>query len=77
MSDLVLAVVVRLQMLHVEAIVGRTHSTEVEGVTDLETDPVIESSQAIGNECIINVGRRFTLKKLLRVLLTIILTPSI
>lgn len=36
MPNLVFAVVIRLQMLHVETIVRRTDSTEVESMTDLE-----------------------------------------
>lgn len=39
--DLVLAVIIRLQMLHVESIVRRTNSTEVESMTDLEANTYI------------------------------------
>lgn len=39
--DLVLAVIVRLQMLHVESIVRRANSTEVESMTDLEANTCI------------------------------------
>ncbi len=41
MLDLVLAVIIRLQMLHVESIVRRTDSTEVESMTDLEANTYI------------------------------------
>lgn len=35
-THLVLAVIIRLQMLHVKSIVGRTDSTQVQSMTDLE-----------------------------------------
>lgn len=38
MFDLVLAVIIRLQMLHVKSIVGRTDSTQVQSMTDLEAN---------------------------------------
>lgn len=41
---LVLAVVVRLQVLHVEPVVRRTDSTEVKRVTDLEEDLFVKST---------------------------------
>lgn len=88
MFDLVLAVIIRLKMLNVKSIVGRTNSTEVKSMTNLEAntyskliirhnnifrcknDTLIFSNCMSLTECV-------TLKKLLRVLLTIILTPSI
>ena len=41
MPDLIFAVVIWLQMLHVESIVGRTYSAEVESMTDLEAETFI------------------------------------
>lgn len=38
MFDLVFAVVVWLQMFHVKSVVGRTDSTQVQSMTDLEAD---------------------------------------
>lgn len=40
MFDLVLAVIIRLQMLHVKSIVGRTDSTQVQSMTDLEAEHI-------------------------------------
>lgn len=40
---LVFAVVVGLQMLHVETVVGRTDRAEVQRVTDLETRQNVSS----------------------------------
>lgn len=38
MFDLILAVIIRLQMLYMKSVVGRTDSTQMQGMTDLEAN---------------------------------------